>query len=158
MSDAAGAFRKIAESKTPFISRGDQSGTHQKELAIWKALGIKPEGKWYVEAGQGMGPVLTMANEKLAYTLSDRGTYLKYAGDRKIGLKLLSEGGKDLLNPYGVIAVNPANCPNAKYVYAMAYIGWVTSQEGQKIIKEFGVNKFGQPLFIPTAIPQAGGK
>lgn len=158
MRDAAGAFKKIAESQSAFISRGDQSGTHQKELAIWKTLGIKPEGRWYVEAGQGMGPVLTMANQKLAYTLSDRGTYLKYMGDKKVELKVLSEGGKDLLNPYGVIAVNPAKCPSAKYVYAMAYIGWVTSQEGQKIIREFGVDKFGQPLFIPTAIPQDGGK
>lgn len=158
MTDAAGALKKIAESQAIFVSRGDQSGTHQKELQIWKAQGIKPEGKWYVEAGQGMGPVLTMANEKLAYTVSDRGTYLKYVGDKKIGLKVLSEGGKDLLNPYGVIAVNPAKCPSARYVYAMAYIGWVTSQEGQKIIRDFGVEKFGQPLFIPTAIPQTGGK
>lgn len=158
MSDAVGAFKKIAESQTAFISRGDQSGTHQKEMAIWKALGIKPEGKWYVEVGQGMGPVLTMANEKLAYTLSDRGTYLKYTGDKKIALKVLSEGSKDLLNPYGVIAVNPEKCPSAKYVYAMAYIGWLTSREGQAIIRKFGVNTFGQPLFIPTAIPQAEEK
>jgi len=103
-----------------------------------------------------MGPVLTMANEKQAYALSDRGTYLAYGG--KIGLKILCEGDPVLNNPYGVIAVNPAKFPQVKYVYAMAYVGWLTSPEGQNIIREFGKDKFGQPLFIPTAIPEAVGK
>lgn len=151
MTDAKAAFKKIAQARATFISRGDDSGTHKKELKFWEKLRIKPEGKWYVEAGQGMGPVLTMANEKQAYTLSDRGTYLAYSG--KIDLGVLCEGDPDLTNPYGVIAVNPAKFPHVHYVYAMAYIGWLTSQEGQKIIREFGKDEYGQPLFIPTAIP-----
>ena len=153
MKDAQEALKKIALTQAPFISRGDDSGTNKKELKLWEKAGIKPEGKWYFEAGQGMGPVLTMANEKQAYTLSDRGTYLAYRG--KIELKILSEGDPILNNPYGVIAVNPAKFPHVKYIYAMAYIGWLTSPECQKIIREFGKDKFGQPLFIPTAIPEA---
>ncbi|HPD61115.1 MAG TPA: substrate-binding domain-containing protein, partial [Thermodesulfobacteriota bacterium] len=151
VTNAQEAFRKIALAQAPFISRGDDSGTHKKELKIWEKTGIKPQGKWYFEAGQGMGPVLNMANEKQAYTLSDRGTYLAYRG--KIGLKIFCEGDPVLNNPYGVIAVNPAKFPHANYVYAMAYIGWLTSPEGQKIIRDFGKDKLGQPLFIPTAIP-----
>ncbi|HJX32097.1 MAG TPA: substrate-binding domain-containing protein [Thermodesulfobacteriota bacterium] len=156
MTDAKEALTKVALAQAPFISRGDDSGTHKKELKLWEKAGIKPEGKWYFEAGQGMGPVLNMANEKQAYALSDRGTYLAYG--EKIGLKILCEGDPILNNPYGVIAVNPAKFPHVKYVYAMAYIGWLTSSEGQTIIREFGKDKFGQPLFIPTAIPEAVGK
>lgn len=152
MKNAQEAFKKIAQAKASFISRGDDSGTHKKEKSLWEKAGIKPEGKWYLEAGQGMGPVLNMTNEKQGYTLSDRGTYLAYAG--KLSLKILCEGGADLLNPYGVIAVNPAKFPQVKYIYAMAYIGWLTSQEGQNIIREFGKDRFGQPLFIPVAIPK----
>ncbi len=153
MTDAKEALKKIALAQTPFISRGDDSGTYKKELKIWEKAGIKPQGKWYIETGQGMGPVLNMAKEKLAYALSDRGTYLAYA--EKIGLKILCEGDPVLNNPYGVIAVNPAKFPHVNYVYAIAYIGWLTSPEGQKIIGEFGKDRFGQPLFIPTAIPEA---
>ena len=98
-----------------------------------------------------MGAVLTMANEKQAYTLSDRGTYLAYRG--KVGLVIICEGGEDLLNPYGVMAVNPEKFPHAKYKEAMDYIKWITSPEGQQIIRDFGKDTFGQPLFIPTAIP-----
>ena len=156
MTDAKEAFKKIALTQAPFISRGDDSGTHKKELKLWEKAGIKPQGKWYIETGQGMGPVLTMANEKQAYALSDRGTYLAYG--KKIELKVFCEGDPVLKNPYGVIAVNPAKFPHVKYVYAMAYIGWLTSSEGQKIIREFGKNTFGQPLFIPTAIPEAVAK
>jgi len=156
MADAKEAFKKIALTQAPFISRGDDSGTHKKELKLWEKAGIKPQGKWYIETGQGMGPVLTMANEKQAYALSDRGTYLAYG--KKIELKVFCEGDSVLKNPYGVIAVNPAKFPHVKYVYAMAYIGWLTSSEGQKIIREFGKNTFGQPLFIPTAIPEAVAK
>ncbi len=153
MTNAQEALKKIALAQAPFISRGDDSGTHKKELKLWEKAGIKPEGKWYFEAGQGMGPVLNMTNEKQAYALSDRGTYLAYG--EKIGLKILCEGDPILNNPYGVIAVNPAKFPHVKYVYAMAYIGWLTSSEGQKIIREFGKDRFSQPLFIPTAIPEA---
>lgn len=147
---AVEAFEKIADAQATFISRGDDSGTHKKEKAIWQAAAIKPEGKWYKEAGQGMGAVLTMTNEQQGYTLADRGTYLAFTG--KITLKVLSEGDKLLLNPYGVIAVNPAKYPQANYAKAKAFIEWVTGPEGQKIIKEYGKDKFGQPLFYPLVI------
>jgi tungstate transport system substrate-binding protein len=149
--DAKKALAAIADKSVPFISRGDDSGTHKKELILWKKAGIAPNGTWYAEAGQGMGAVLQIANEKEAYALADRGTYLAYSD--KVDLTILCEGDKDLFNPYGIMAVNPARFPSVNYVLAMAYIGWVTSHEGQKIIREFGVEKFGQPLFIPQAIP-----
>jgi len=149
--NAKKAFAAIAGKGAHFISRGDDSGTHKKEKLLWKKAGVIPTGKWYAEAGQGMGAVIQIANEKKAYALTDRGTYLAYS--EKVDLVILCEGDKDLFNPYGIMAVNPAKFPNANYIMAMAYIGWVTSQEGQAIIKGFGVEKFGQPLFIPQAIP-----
>jgi tungstate transport system substrate-binding protein len=149
--DTAAALTKIAAMKTDFVSRGDDSGTHKKERSLWKKAGITPQGQWYIEAGQGMGAVLQIANEKQAYTMSDRGTYLAYRS--KIDLHILTEGDPLLFNPYGIIAVNPAKHPHVNYVLAMAYIGWVTCPEGQKIIREFGKDKFGQALFIPVAVP-----
>jgi len=149
--DAKKALAAIAKKSAPFISRGDDSGTHKKELTLWKKAGVAPKGKWYAEAGQGMGAVIQIANEKKAYALADRGTYLAYSN--KVDLTILSEGDTDLFNPYGIMAVNPAKFPRVNYVLAMAYIGWVTSQAGQEIIREFGVDKFGQPLFKPQAIP-----
>ena len=149
--DAKRALAAIAKAGAPFISRGDDSGTHKKEKSLWRKAGIVPNGRWYSEAGQGMGAVIQIANEKLAYTLADRGTYLAYKN--KVSLEILCEGDPDLFNPYGIIAVNPAKHPGVNYVLAMAYIGWVTSPDGQKIIREFGKEKFGQPLFIPVAIP-----
>ncbi|HUT71114.1 MAG TPA: substrate-binding domain-containing protein [Desulfatiglandales bacterium] len=149
--DAKKALAAIAEKASLFISRGDDSGTHKKELALWKKAGIATKGTWYAESGQGMGAVIQIANEKKAYALADRGTYLAYS--TKVDLVILCEGDNDLFNPYGIMAVNPAKFPSVNYVLAMAYIGWATSQEGQKIIREFGVEKFGQPLFIPQAIP-----
>ena len=151
LKDAKKALASIAAKKALFISRGDDSGTHKKERQLWEKTGIAPKGKWYAESGQGMGAVIQIANEKMAYTLADRGTYLSFS--KKIDLMVLCEGDNDLFNPYGIMAVNPAKVPSANYVLSMAYIGWVTSQEGQKIIREFGVKKFGQPLFIPQAIP-----
>ena len=145
------AFKKIVDTKAVFISRGDNSGTHAKEKECWNEAKVKPSGNWYVESGKGMGEVINMADEKKAYTLSDRGTYLAYKG--KTDLVILFEGDPLLFNPYGIIAVNPAKYPHANYLKAMALIGWVTSQEGQKIIRGFGKDKFGEPLFIPTAIP-----
>ncbi len=150
---AAAAFKLIAEKKAIFISRGDRSGTNVKELTIWEESGINPSGAWYLEAGKGMGEVLTMANEKKGYTMADRGTYLAFTGEKKIDLPVLFYGDPTLFNPYGIIAVNPVKHPHVSYVKAMALIGWVTSQGGQKIIKEFGKEKFGQPLFIPVAVP-----
>jgi len=150
---AAGAFGLIAKNRATFISRGDRSGTNIKELKIWEKSGGKPSGTWYLEAGKGMGEVLTMADEKRAYTLADRGTYLAFIGGKKIDSPVLFEGDPLLFNPYGIIAVNPVKHPHVNYIKAMALIGWVTSQEGQKIIKEFGKGKFGQSLFKPVAVP-----
>jgi len=151
MKDAKEALRKIAHTGAFFISRGDDSGTHKKELALWEKAEIAPQGNWYSEAGQGMGTVIQIANQKLAYTLVDRGTYLAYSD--KIDLEVLSEGDSGLFNLYGIIAVNPAKFPSVNYVLAMAYIGWVTSVEGQGIIREFGKNGSGEPLFVPLAVP-----
>jgi tungstate transport system substrate-binding protein len=150
-NDVKKAFTAIAKKGVLFISRGDDSGTHKKEKQLWKKSGIAPKGKWYAESGQGMGAVIQIANEKKAYAMADRGTYLAYS--KKIDLVVLCEGDKDLFNPYGIMAVNPARFAHVNYVLAMAYIGWVTSQEGQAIIKDFGRDRFGQPLFTPQAIP-----
>jgi tungstate transport system substrate-binding protein len=144
------AFAKIAQTGSRFISRGDQSGTNTKELAIWKAAGIEPKGDWYISAGQGMGAVLTMANEQLAYTLSDRGTYLART-KQGIDLPILVEGDPTLLNPYGVIAVNPAKHPNVNSDMANKFIDWITSVETQKLIESYGMKDFGQSLFIPDS-------
>ena len=150
---AAEAFKKISQEQKTFISRGDNSGTHLKEVEIWKTTGKKPSGSWYLETGKGMGSVLTMAYEKGAYTLTDRSTYLTFLGDKKIALPALFEGDPILFNPYGIIAVNPQKHPHVNYVKAMALIGWLTSRKGQRIIKEFGKARFGRSLFVPVAIP-----
>jgi len=148
MKDAAQAFRKISSSKAPFISRGDDSGTNIKELSIWKAAGVTPGGLWYKEAGQGMGAVLTMADDMEAYTLSDRGTYLSMMD--KIDLKIMVEGDKRLFNPYGVIAVNPERHEGINYPDAMKFIEFLTSEKGQSIIRSYKKN--GQQLFYPDVI------
>jgi tungstate transport system substrate-binding protein len=145
------AFRKIAESGSPFASRGDNSGTHIKEQSIWKTvLGDLPTGKsWYLESGKGMGETLTIADEKLGYTLSDSGTYLKYS--EKVDLKMLFVKPSDLLyNPYGIMAVNPEKQPHVNYDGAMKLIEFMTSAEGQKMIGDF-TDKFGNKLFTPLA-------
>jgi len=139
---------KIAAQKAFFVSRGDDSGTHEKEKNLWQKVGIAPEGKWYMEVGQGMGAALQIANEKQAYILCDRGTFLAYKN--KIDLVILSEGDTLLFNPYGIMAVNPARYPGVKYIEAMQLIAWVTSVEGQKIIGEY--KKEGEILFHPMAI------
>ncbi|MBW2055884.1 MAG: substrate-binding domain-containing protein [Deltaproteobacteria bacterium] len=151
LKDAVEALKRIASAKASFVSRGDDSGTHKREKALWKKARLAPRGRWYIESGQGMGAVLQIAQEKRAYTLSDRGTYLAYRG--KIDLVILAQGDRLLFNPYGIIAVNPARYPAVNYVLAMAYIGWVTSAEGQEIIRNFGKDIFGQSLFIPLAVP-----
>ena len=150
MTSAVDAFKKIAETETPFISRGDESGTNTKELAIWKAAEIEPKGDWYVSAGQGMGEVLTMTEEQQACTLSDRATYLART---KEGLKLaiLVEGDKVLFNPYGVIAVNPDKNPNIQADLANQFIDWIVSLPVQEKIAEFGKADFGQSLFTPDS-------
>ena len=149
---AAETLKRIAKKKSPFVSRGDQSGTHNKELSLWTEAQVTPSGSWYIESGRGMGEVLIMAHEKGAYTLTDRGTYLAFQKEGKIALPVLFEGDPTLFNPYGIIAVNPDRHPSANYVMAMALIGWVTSPGGQKIIAEYGREKYGAPLFYPDAV------
>jgi len=150
MPSASVAFTKIADGNVTFISRGDDSGTHTKEMSIWKVAGIEPQGDWYVSAGQGMGEVLTMADEQQACTLSDRATYLARS---KEGLKLviMVEGDMALFNPYGVIAVNPAKNPNIQADLANQFIDWLISLPVQEKIAQFGKENFGQSLFIPDS-------
>ncbi|MFB6291189.1 MAG: substrate-binding domain-containing protein [Candidatus Bipolaricaulia bacterium] len=153
MKKASAAFRKLAGSGSKFVSRGDDSGTHKKELSIWDAAGIDPGGKWYLQIGKGMGDTLVQADRMGAYTLSDRGTYLSMKD--RLDLEILVQGpvkGGDpvLRNPYGVIAVNPAKYPSVNYSMAMAYIGFVTSPRGQEIIGSYEVK--GEQLFFPSAL------
>jgi len=149
---AAEAFQKIAAAEAKFISRGDNSGTNTKELAIWKSANIEPKRDWYVSAGQGMGAVLTMADEMPAYTLSDRATYLARKGEG-LKLEIMVEGGKDLLNPYGVIAVNPNKGPQIKAELATQFIDWIISVPVQEKIEAFGRDKYGQSLFFASSAP-----
>lgn len=149
-TDALQALRKIASSGSLFVSRGDDSGTHKKEMALWKGAGLSPSGDWYLKAGSGMGETLLLANEKGAYTLSDRGTYLAFRD--KIKLAILVQNDPPLLNPYGIIAVNPKLHKNVNYAGAIKFIDFITSAEGQKMIAEFGKDKYGEPLFFPDAI------
>lgn len=147
-SDVLAAFKLIEQGKFKFISRGDKSGTETKEKAIWKSANITPAGDWYVSAGKGMGPVLQMASEMKAYTLTDRATYLSMKD--KLDLQIVSEKSKDLLNQYGVIMVNPDKF-NIKKEEASEFIKWILSEKGQKLIEEYGKDKYGQSLFIPNA-------
>ena len=153
MKNAAKALATIAKDKAIFVSRGDDSGTNKKEKILWKDAGIKPSGKWYREAGQGMGKVLQMTGEMQGYTLTDRGTWL-FMKD-KLPLKIVVEGDPKLFNPYGVIAVNPGRYPDINYTGAMAFIAWITSPEGQALIGKYRVNN--KQLFIPTALQVASG-
>ncbi|GAP12583.1 ABC-type tungstate transport system, permease component [Longilinea arvoryzae] len=150
MTAAVDAFTAIANAKAPFISRGDESGTNAKELAIWKAAKIEPAGDWYISAGQGMGAVLTMADEQQAYTLSDRATYLAQT-QKDLTLKVLVEGDKLLLNPYGVIAVNPAKNAKIQNDLANQFIDWIISVPVQQKIMDFKKAELGQSLFIPQS-------
>jgi tungstate transport system substrate-binding protein len=146
---APDAFARIAAVGATFVSRGDQSGTHVKELDVWAKAGGKPTAKWYKEVGQGMGAVLTMSMDLRAYTLADRGTWLSMK-DKLPGLKLLYAGDAFLFNPYGAIAVNPEKWPKANYMAAMQYIAWLTSVEGQRIIRDYKLG--GEQLFYPDVI------
>ncbi len=155
MDEVTEAFRTIAETESVFVSRGDNSGTHAKELAIWDAAGVEPGGEWYREAGSGMGEVLNQANQTPGYTLADRGTYLSQQSELDISIRVEGpiEGGPELLaNPYGIVAVNPGVHENVNYDLAMSYIGFLTSQEGQEIIEEYTVED--EPLFFPEAVSE----
>ncbi|MCF6335187.1 MAG: extracellular solute-binding protein [Spirochaetales bacterium] len=147
-NSASEAMEMISGNKSNFISRGDDSGTHTREKELWTAAGITPSGTWYKEAGQGMGAVITMADDLEAYTLSDRGTFLSMKD--KTDLIVLVEGDNNLFNPYGVIAVNPALYEGVNYEGAMRLIAFLTSAEGQSIIGNFRKN--GEQLFYPDVI------
>jgi tungstate transport system substrate-binding protein len=151
------AFKAISDGKATFISRGDDSGTHTKEKSVWTAAKIEPKGDWYVSAGQGMGAVLTMSDEKQAYTLTDRATYLTMV-KKGLKLKILVEGDKLLLNPYGVIAVNPAKSPKIQNDLANKFIDWIISVPTQEKIAAFKKEEFGISLFTPSSKPWKDAK
>jgi tungstate transport system substrate-binding protein len=151
IKSANDAFKKIADASSFFVSRGDKSGTHTKELAIWKAVTITPAGqKWYLEAGQGMERTQRIANEKRAYTLTDRGTWLATRDKDRLEMMIVLEGDPALFNQYGVMAVNPAKYKHVQYKEAMQFVNWLISKEGQDVIASFK-DKMGNPLFIPNA-------
>jgi len=143
------AMEKIAKEKAPFISRGDDSGTHTFELKLWEEAGIEPEGSWYQESGQGMGATLTIASEKDAYTISDRGTYL--SNEQSPALDILVEGDDELLNPYHVLEVDPSTGDRVNAEGGTEFADWIVSDEIQQVIGEFGTAEYGQPLFVPDA-------
>jgi tungstate transport system substrate-binding protein len=146
------AFKAITAASAIFISRGDNSGTNTKELALWKSAGLDPKGTkaaWYIESGQGMGATLTIASEKSAYTLTDRATYL--ANKANLQLDILVEKDNALLNVYHVITVDPAKWPKVNYDGATAFLNFMVAPATQEVIGKFGVEKYGQQLFIPDA-------
>jgi tungstate transport system substrate-binding protein len=172
MKDAAAALKKIAWGGAEFISRGDDSGTHTKEQALWEMTGFSLEkhsmnivkkgksvevsflsppglGQWYQSIGQGMGKTMTFADEKRAYTLADRGTYLKYrfGSQTPVDLEVLCEGDPALYNPYGVIPVNPKRFPHVRYDLAERFAEWLISEKTQRRIADYRL--LGKPLFIP---------
>jgi tungstate transport system substrate-binding protein len=146
---AVEALKAIERAKANFVSRGDNSGTHVLEKSLWKSAGIEPKGAWYIEAGQGMGVTLGIANERNAYAISDRGTYLAYG--KRVSLPILVEGDRALLNIYSVMEVNPANGPRINSAGGKAFADFMVSPQTQKVIGSFGVEKFGQALFAPVA-------
>jgi len=144
-ASVADALTKLSTSGSSFVSRGDDSGTHKKELSLWGQAGITPEGDWYISAGQGMGDCLTLASEQKAYIMADRATYLALRDN--LELDIVVEGDEALFNQYGVIPVTEA----ANLEGAQAFADWIVSPEGQDIIREYGVEEYGEPLFIPNA-------
>ena len=159
MKKAADAMKAIAATGSRFVSRGDNSGTHLLEKTLWKLAGVEPQGAWYIEAGQGMGATLGIADDRKAYTLTDRGTFLAF--QKRVRLPILLEGDKPLLNIYSVMQVNPANGPKVNAAGGAAFADFMVSAEVQKVIKTFGVDKHGQALFEPVASmkeEEIGGK
>lgn len=148
------ALQRIAQVKATWVSRGDSSGTHTKEKSLWQDAGFNPaqlrDESWYLESGSGMGVTLRIANERRAYTLADMGTYLKYRRGGLVDLEVLVGRGKELLNIYSVMAVNPSTHPHLNFDGAVRFIEFLISSEGQEIIDEFGRNEFGRSLFYPA--------
>jgi tungstate transport system substrate-binding protein len=149
IKSAGAALKAIAQASADFVSRGDNSGTHILEKSLWKAAGIEPTGSWYIEAGQGMGATLAIANERNAYTITDRGTYLSLG--KRVSLPILVEGDGALLNIYSVMEVNPANGPHINVAGGKAFADFMVSPTAQKAIQHYGMQKFGQPLFTAVA-------
>jgi tungstate transport system substrate-binding protein len=155
MTDATGALQKIATAKVPFVSRGDDSGTHKAEQQLWRAAGVDAaaaSGTWYRETGSGMGPTLNTAAGMHAYTLSDRGTWLSF--QNRSDLEILVQGDGRLFNQYGVMLINPAKHPNVKADLGQKFVDWLVGPEGQQAIAAYKIN--GQQLFFPNASPPAG--
>jgi tungstate transport system substrate-binding protein len=146
---AIAALKKIADTSARFVSRGDKSGTHTLEVALWKQAGITPAAPWYIESGQGMGATLGIADDRGAYTLTDRATALAFA--KRVKLKTMVEGDKPLLNIYSVMEVNPANGPRVNAAGGKAFADFMLAPETQAVIRTFGVDRYGQPLFVPIA-------
>jgi len=159
MAKAADAMKAIAATGSRFVSRGDNSGTHNLEKELWKLAGVEPQSGWYIESGQGMGATLGIADDRKAYTLTDRGTYLAF--QKRVRLPILLEGDRPLLNLYSVMEVNPANGPKVNTTGGKALADFMVSADVQKVIKTFGVARYGQALFEPiagTKEEEVGGK
>jgi tungstate transport system substrate-binding protein len=146
---ATAALKKIADKAARFVSRGDKSGTHTLELALWKQAGVTPAAPWYIESGQGMGATLGIADDRQAYTLTDRATALAFA--KRVKLQTMVEGDRPLLNIYSVMEVNPANGPRVNAAGGKAFADFMLAPETQAVIKTFGVDRYGQALFVPIA-------
>jgi len=149
MAKAVEALKRIAETQSRFVSRGDKSGTHILEQGLWRQAGIEPRGAWYIESGQGMGQTLGIANDRRAYILGDRGTWLAF--QKRVSLPILVEKDPLLLNIYSVMEVNPANGPRVNAAGGKAFADFMLAPETQAVIRTFGVDKYGQPLFVPIA-------
>ena len=149
MKKAADAMKAIAATGSRFVSRGDNSGTHTLEKALWKLAGAEPQAGWYIESGQGMGATLGIADDRKAYTLTDRATFLAF--QKRVRLPILLEGDKPLLNIYSVMEVNPSNGPKVNTAGGNALADFMVSADVQKIVRTFGVDKYGRPLFVPVA-------
>src|SRR5438093_56567 len=148
------ALRRIAGAGARFVSRGDKSGTHTLEIALWKQAGVVPAAPWYIESGQGMGATLGLAADRRAYTLTDRATRLAFG--KRVALRIMVEGDRALLNIYSVMEVNPANGPHVNAAGGKAFADFMVSPEVQRIIRTFGVDRYGQPLFVPIAGKREG--
>jgi tungstate transport system substrate-binding protein len=149
MKKAADALKAIAGGGARFVSRGDNSGTHVLEKSLWKLAGVEPGEGWYIESGQGMGATLGIADDRRAYTLTDRATFLAF--QKRVRLPILLEGDRPLLNIYSVMEVNPSNGPKVNTAGGKAFADFMLSADIQKVIKTFGVDKYGQALFVPIA-------
>lgn len=149
MRRLAEAFRRIAEAKAPFVSRADSSGTHLRERTLWRKAGVQPSGSWYIQTGQGQGATLNVASERGAYALTDRGTFL--ALQKRLSLDVVFEKAQPLMNVYHVMEISPARHPKINHAGGKAFADFLVSPGAQKVIQTFGVEKFGQPLFVPVA-------